>query len=105
MFNHYRKYQRYSICAKAFITRQDESVSERLTTQVTTISQGGMGFYANESLEESTPVLIELLTSEDGGTEILEGKIVSSCSTGNDYFVGISFAREISYDRFVEIIG
>jgi hypothetical protein len=105
LFDNYRKYQRHSICAKAFITRRDEGPSEKLTAQVITISQGGMGFYASESLEKSTPVLIELLTGTAGGTEFLEGQIASICPLENDYFVGISFAREISHDRFVEIIG
>lgn len=105
MFKDYRRYQRYSVNARALITRRDESASEKLTTQVNTISQGGMGFYANRLLEKSTPVTVELLTDAVGRLEILEGRIASICKQGKDYFVGISFDRVISYDRFVEIFG
>lgn len=105
MFKDYRKYQRYSILASAKITRLDEGSQESLTAQVSTISQGGMGFYAATFLEKATPVAVEFLVDALQGIGVLEGKIASVCSQGNDYFVGIAFDREISYDRFVTIIG
>lgn len=106
MFENYRRYQRYSVSAKAVIRRQAGESQEGLTTQVNTISQGGMGFYTNVFMEKATPVSIEFLFSALKGMEkdILEGRIASICSQEKDYFVGIAFEREISYDRFVEII-
>jgi hypothetical protein len=104
----FRKYPRYSISAKAVIRRLDAEKSEGLTTQVTTISQGGMGFYTEVFMEKATPVSIELLfdvLERKKDRDVLEGRIASICSQGSDYFVGIAFDKEISYDRFVEIIG
>lgn len=104
MYKDYRRYQRYSVNATALITRQDESLPEKLMTQVTTISQGGIGFYANALFKKTTPVIVELLIGTLG-TDILMGKIAYVCSQGKDYFVGVSFDNEIAFDRFVEIIG
>ena len=104
MYKHYRRYQRYSVNARALITRQDESSPEKLTAQVNTISQGGMGFYADVLLKKTTPVTVELLIGALG-TDILKGRIASVCSQGKDYFVGVSFDNEIAFDRFIEIIG
>lgn len=105
MLNNYRRYPRYSVNARALITRRDESSPEKLTAQINTISRGGIGFYSNTFLEISTPVTVELLIDAGGRIEILEGKIVSICSQENDYFVGISFDTAISEDRFAEILG
>jgi hypothetical protein len=102
MHENYRRYQRYSVSARALLTRRDTGSPERLTTQVITISQGGMGFYASTPLEKTTPVSIELLIGNPG-LEILDGKIASICSQGDNYFIGIAFDREIPYERFVEI--
>ena len=102
MYENYRRYQRYSVSASALLTRRDTHSPERLTTQVTTISQGGMGFYASTPLAKTTPVSIELLIGNPG-LEILDGKIASICSQGDNYFIGIAFDREIPYERFVEI--
>jgi len=104
MYENYRRYQRYSISARALITPRDIGSPETLTTQVTTISQGGMGFYADVPLRKNTPVTVELLIGRPG-MEILEGKIASICLEGNNYFVGIAFDRDISYERFIEIFG
>jgi hypothetical protein len=105
MIKNYRRYQRYSICVRAVITRRDEGSPERLTAQVNTISQGGMGFYTSVLLEKATPVSVELMFDSPEGPDILEGKIASVCSQGNDYFTGIAFDTDISHDRFVELIG
>lgn len=105
MNNDYRRYPRYSVNARALISRQDESSPEKLPTQITTISQGGIGFYSNTFMGKSTPVTVELLINAVGGIEILEGRIVSICSQENDYFVGIAFDKAISEDRFAEIFG
>ena len=105
MHNDYRRYPRYSVNARALITRLDESSSEKLTTQINTISQGGIGFYSNTFLGKSTPVTVELLIDTVGRIEILEGKIASICSQGKDYFVGISFDEAISDERFAAIFG
>ena len=105
MHNDYRRYPRYSVNAKALITRRDESSHEKLATQITTISQGGIGFYSNTFLGKSTPVTVELLIDAVGRIEILEGKIASICSQGKDYFVGISFDKVISDDCFAAILG
>ena len=106
MFESFRRWQRYSISAKALIRRLDAGSPKGLVAQVTTISQGGMGFYTDVPLEKTTPVSIELLFhSLDGSKpDILEGKIVSTCSHGKDFFTGIAFDREIPYDRFYGII-
>ena len=107
MLENYRKYQRYSVSAKAMIRRLSAEAQEEVTTQVNTISQGGMGFYTDVFMERSTPVSIEFLFGAFDGLEkgILTGKIVSVCSQEKDYFVGIAFDNEISYEHFVEIIG
>ncbi|HXX54271.1 MAG TPA: PilZ domain-containing protein [Thermodesulfovibrionales bacterium] len=106
MFENYRRYQRYSVSARAVIKRLTAQ-SEELTTQVNTISQGGIGFYSNVYMEKATPVSVEFLFGAPEGVEkdILVGKIASICSQGKDYFVGVSFEREMSYNRFMEIIG
>ncbi|MDO9288227.1 MAG: PilZ domain-containing protein [Thermodesulfovibrionales bacterium] len=108
MYKGFRRYPRYPISTKAVITIQDGGSHERLTTQVITISQGGMGVYANVVMKKASQVSVELLIhTSDGMTneDIFEGRIASVCSQEKDYFVGIAFNRAISYDRFVEIIG
>ena len=71
MLKNYRRYQRYSISASALITGLDERLPERLTTQVNTISQGGMGFYATRLLEKATPVTVQLLLGALYGIDTL----------------------------------
>ena len=105
MHNDYRRYPRYSVNARALITRRDQSSSEKLTTQINTLSRGGIGFYSNTFLGKSTPVTVELLIDAVGLIDILEGKIASICSQGKDYFVGISFDEAISDERFAAIFG
>jgi hypothetical protein len=107
VFENYRRYQRYSVSAKAVIRRQVAETQEGLTTQVSTLSQGGMGFYTDVLMEKATPVSIEFLFSALQGVkqEVLTGRIASVCSQEKDYFVGIAFDREISYDRFMEMTG
>lgn len=108
MFQNFRRYRRYSISASAVIKRRDVVSPEELRAKVTTISQGGMGFYTPAFIEKSTPVSVELLSyAKEGMTkkDIIEGKIASVSSQDNDYFVGIAFDREIAYDRFTEILG
>jgi hypothetical protein len=103
--NDYRRYPRYTVNAKALITRRDKSSPEKLTAQVNTISQGGIGFYSDTFLGKSTPVTVELLIDAVGRTEVLEGRIASICTQEQDYFVGISFDEAISEDRFEAILG
>ena len=103
--SNYRKYKRYSICAKAVLIRQGGVSPERLTVQVNTISQGGMGFYTSVFLEKATAVSVELVVDSAGGPDVFEGRIASVSSQGNDYFTGIAFNNDISYDRFVGLIG
>ena len=105
MSRNYRKYQRYSICAKAVLIRRGGVSPERLTVQVNTISQGGMGFYTSEFLEKATPVSIELVVDSPGGPDVLEGRIASVSTQGNDYFTGIAFNNDISYERFIGLVG
>ena len=105
MHKDYRRYPRYSVNARALITSLNDSSSEKLTTQINTISQGGIGFYSNTFLEKSTPVTVELLINAFGRIDILEGRIASICSQENDYFVGIAFDNAISEDRFADILG
>ena len=107
MYKGFRRYPRYPISITAVLTIQDGGSPERLTTQVITISQGGMGVYANVVMKKASQVSVELLIhTSDGMTneDIFEGRIASVCSQEKDYFVGIAFNRAISYDRFVEII-
>lgn len=107
MFENYRRYQRYSIFARAVIRRRDAGSPEEMTARVATISQGGMGFYTGVLMEKTTPVSVELLldTVSETAKGVLEGRIASVCRQEKDYFVGIAFDREISYDRFMELIG
>ncbi len=107
MFEKFRRYRRYSISAQAVIRRMDSGSPEELTTSVNNISQGGMGVYSSVQMEKATPVSVELLFHSLEGIkkDLLEGKIASICSHGNDFFVGIAFDREISYEHFVEIVG
>lgn len=108
MLEDIRRWPRYSISARAVIKRRDAGCPEGMTTQVTTISQGGMGFYSDVFMEKATPVSVELLFHAlEGSTkkDVLEGRIASISSQGNDYYVGIAFDREISHERFVEIVG
>ena len=107
MFENYRRYQRYSVSARAVIRTPTVESQEGITTQVSTLSQGGAGFYTNVPMEKATPVSIEFLFGAFQGMEkdVLVGRIASVCPQGKDYFVGVSFEREISYDRFMEIIG
>lgn len=105
MHNDYRRYPRYSVSARALITRRDESSPEKLTAQINTISQGGIGFYSNIFFGKSTPVTVELLVDAFGRFEIFDGKIASICLQGEDYFVGIAFDEAISDDRFAAIFG
>lgn len=104
MTEDFRRYPRYSISAKAVITRHGEGPAERLNAQVLTISQGGMGFYANRPLDKATPVAVEFLVDAMNGLGILVGKIASVSSQGEDFFVGIAFDREIPYERFASVI-
>lgn len=106
MNNNFRKYRRYSVSAQAVIRRRDVGSLEGLTTQVNNISQGGMGVYTNVHMEKATPVSVELLFHcPDGiGKDIFLGRVASVSPLGKDFFVGIAFDTEISYDRFVEII-
>ncbi len=102
----FRRYTRHSISAKAVITRQDAGIPEKLMAQVNNISQGGMGFYADVIIEKATPVSVEFLfQAGEVMKDPLRGKITSICFQGADYFIGVAFDREITYDRFVEIIG
>jgi len=39
------------------------------------------------------------------GGNVFAGKIASICSQEKDYYMGIAFDHEISFDRFIEIIG
>ncbi len=107
MYKEIRRYPRYPISTKAVLTINDGVSQERLTTQVITISQGGMGVYANAVVKKAARVSVELLIpAGDGMTkeDIFEGRIASVCLQEKDYFVGIAFNKAISYDRFVEII-
>jgi hypothetical protein len=112
MFENYRRYKRYSVSARALIDISHNNSKRRLTTQVNTISQGGMGFYSNALLKISTPVSVDLLILPPGEMDILQsklahlkGKIASISSQGENYYVGISFDMEIPYENFSAIIG
>jgi hypothetical protein len=106
MFENYRRYQRYSISAKAVVRTLTAESQDGLTAQVNTISQGGTGFYTNVFMEKATPVSIEFFFGcLQGMEDILVGKIASVCTHGKDYFVGVSFEREIPYEHFMELIG
>ncbi len=105
VFENYRRYPRYSICAKAVLKKLTEGPTEKLTVWVNTISQGGMGFYTDVLLEKATPVSIELVVDVSGGTDVFEGRIASVSSQGKDYFTGIAFKNDISYERFVDMVG
>ncbi|MFI5296347.1 MAG: PilZ domain-containing protein [Thermodesulfovibrionales bacterium] len=105
MIKKYRRFKRYSICAKAVLVRLIDGSPEKLTVRVNTISQGGMGFYTDVFLEKATAVSVELMVDSPGGPDIFEGSIASISSQGNDYFTGIAFNKNITYDRFIGIVG
>lgn len=104
MTEYYRRYQRYSISAGAVVTRRDAGPQDRLNAQIVTISRGGMGFYADRSLEKATPVTIEFLSEAMRNMGVLEGRIASIFCQDDDFFVGIAFDREIPIDRFSAVI-
>ena len=104
MIENYRRYQRYSICSQAILIRRDGESPQRLTVQVITISQGGMGFYCSVPLEKAIPVSVELMCDLPEGLDVFEGRIASICPQDKDYFTGIAFSSEISYERFVGLI-
>ncbi len=104
VFENYRKYPRYSICAKAVLKRLIDGSPEKLIVTVNTISQGGMGFYTDVLLEKATLVSIELMVSPER-PDVFEGRIASVSPQGKDYFTGIAFTEDISYDSFVGIVG
>ena len=107
MNDNFRRYRRYLVSGQAVIKGYDTRSPWGLTTQVNNISQGGMGVYTNVRMEKATPVSIELLfhCSNWIGKDVLAGRVASVSSIGSDFFVGIAFDNEISYDRFEEIIG
>ena len=105
MFENYRRHQRYSICATAVLKRLIDGSPEELTITVNTISQGGMGFYTDVFLEKPTPVSVELMVESPEGPDVFEGRIASVSLQEKDYFTGIAFNEDISYDRFVGIVG
>ncbi len=105
VFKNYRRYPRFSIFARAVILRRDAGSPGQVNAMVNTISQGGIGFYSDVLLEKATPVSVELTVGGFEGTETLEGRIASICPQGKDYFIGIAFDREISYERLAEIVG
>lgn len=108
MFENFRRWQRYSTSSRAVIRRRDAGSPEGLNLQVSTISQGGIGFYSSVCMEKATPVSVELLfhvPERMKKRNIFEGRIASVCSQGSDYYVGIAFDREISYDDFIGVIG
>jgi len=107
MFRKVRRYHRYSISGDAVITCGEAGSPKKLTTRVNTISQGGMGFYSDVFIEKATPVSVELLFHSGSmtGGNVFAGKIASICSQEKDYYMGIAFDHEISFDRFIEIIG
>jgi hypothetical protein len=108
MFENYRRYKRFLVSARALIAIKDKS--RRLTTQVNTISQGGMGFYSSTSLEIATPVSVELLMPASGEgisrskMAFFDGRIASICPQGDNYYIGIAFDSEIGYDSFLDIV-
>ncbi len=106
VFESFRRWQRFSISTKALIKRRDEGSPKGLIGHVTTISQGGMGFYTEILLEKDTPVSVELLFQALDGTrqDAMDGKIASVCKNGEDYFLGIAFDKEIPHDQFFGII-
>lgn len=106
MFENFRRYRRYSTSAKAVIRGGAAELPEGLHTWVTTISQGGIGFYTTMPMKKATPVSVELLQLSQGvKKDVIEGRIASVTAQGSDYYIGIAFDREIAYDRFVELIG
>ena len=107
MDDNFRRYRRYLVLGQAVIRGHDTRSPGGLTTQVNNISQGGMGVYTNVRMEKATPVSVELLfhCSNRIGKDVLVGSVASVSRIGSDFFVGIAFDKEISYDRFVEIIG
>lgn len=87
------------------LVRLIDGSPEKLNVRVNTISQGGMGFYTDVFLEKATAVSVELMVDSPEGPDIFEGTIASVSSQGNDYFTGIAFNKNISYDRFIGIVG
>ena len=69
MYKGFRRYPRYPISTKAVITIQDGGSHERLTTQVITISQGGMGVYANVVMKKASQVSVELFDPYQRGDD------------------------------------
>ncbi len=90
--------------ARAVIRRSAVESQEGLTAQINTVSQGGMGFIQMSLWRKPLrsplsycPVPVWIWRN------ILEDCL--GLISGKELFYGISFEREISYDRFIEMIG
>jgi len=103
----YRKYHRYQIFGAALLIPRCTMKTKPIASRVNNISQGGMGLYTKIPLEMDTEVCVELsfLDAGDRGEKsVVNGKVASLAENDEQYFVGISFDTEISYDRFMKMI-
>ncbi len=107
MFRTQRRYYRHPLLAKAIVTTKGSEQSKRLTTQVNTISQGGMGVYTNTPLEKFTSVSVELSLDnlENKGKECpLVGLVVSISKPNNLYLMGVCFDELLSSEQLGKIV-
>ncbi len=107
MFRTQRRYYRHPLRSKATVTTKDSEQSKQLTTQVNTISQGGMGLYTNTPLEKFTSVSVELSLDNlenKGKEDPLVGMVVSISKPNNLYLMGVCFDELLNQEQFWEII-
>lgn len=103
----YRKYQRYQVSGNAVVIPRFKRGEQPIASRVNNISQGGIGVYTDVPLEKSTKVRIKfsfLGDPETGEESIIDGKVASLSENDHEYFLGIAFDQDISYDRFMKMI-
>lgn len=107
MYSSFRRYHRYNIFATALVRTKTEDTPKRLSTQVSNISQGGMGLFSTYPLAHSTAVSIELsFISHDESEQknIIEGNVASLVKDNDHYFMGIEFNAVIPHESFMKMI-
>ena len=93
-----RKHKRVPISGTATLEFKDKGETQSIQTMAGSISLGGIGLYADDSIEDDTNVSITIdFISVDGiKTDSIEGCVKYSRKIGNIYFMGIQFGEEVN---------
>ncbi|MGE5894227.1 MAG: PilZ domain-containing protein [bacterium] len=107
MTEYFRRYHRYPVFTRAVVTLKEWAHPRQVTTQVTNISQGGIGLYTDVPLEQTTPVSVELAYPDIVGTgpgEHLQGRVASLLKQYDRYFMGIVFDEPLTHEHLMKIL-